>query len=107
MKKFFLALIITAFCFSAGSALAAGKTGAQMKLDMNTVTCQQYLDMFNATSADEQMAATLVLFWLDGYASATSGNHVIDDKTMEADMKDVMEACQAEPNSKLMDLYTE
>jgi hypothetical protein len=89
MKKLILLGILTVFCLP----LAAH---ADEKVDMSTVLCKNI-------ESDENLV--VVVTWMDGYLSAKTGDMVMDFATLQKNGAAVKQACQENPEAKIMDLF--
>ena len=76
------------------SAFWAGPVQAD-KIDFNKFTCGQFLEL----DADEM---AMFYFWLDGYASAKSGDLVLDASTAENDLTELTNLCKANKDTRLL-----
>ena len=90
MRKLFGLLLAGALL----SALWAGPVQAE-KIDFNKFTCAQFMEL----EADE---LAMFYFWLDGFASAKSGNLVLDANTAEDDLTELMNMCKANKDKRLL-----
>ncbi len=87
MKKLFLGAAL--------AAAAATPAFAADKIDMGATTCKDY-----TSASAEDIGAYLM--WLDGYMSAKTGDTVIDFAAMQGLGTKLMEACQANPDEKIL-----
>jgi len=90
MKKFLLCLMLVLFCLSMPFAHAAAK----QKVDMNKATCGDI---------EDENGLLVFVSWIDGYLSAKSGDMVIDIKTIEANLEQIMKTCSENDKFKLKD----
>ena len=67
-------------------------------LDMGKFTCADFLKL----DGDE---AGMLYFWMDGYVSHKTGNYVLNSEAVAGDMRVLMEHCQKNPNTKLLDIF--
>jgi hypothetical protein len=76
-------LVVVAILVSAASMPAA----AQIKLDMNKITCK---DLLGYNLADQ----TFVQYWMSGYYNAVANSDVLDFKRLEANTAKVFAYCK-------------
>ncbi|MCL2028947.1 MAG: HdeA family protein [Deltaproteobacteria bacterium] len=91
MKKLFGVFLGAALLLA---AFWAGPVQAD-KVDFDKFTCGQFLEL----DADEM---AMLYFWLDGYASAKSGDLVLDSGTVENDLKELTNMCNDNKDSRLL-----
>ena len=77
------ALVVAAILIGAASAPAA----AQIKLDMNKITCQ---DMLGYNAADR----TFLQYWMSGYYNAAASSDILDFKRLETNTAKVLAYCK-------------
>jgi hypothetical protein len=75
-------------------ALLAG-SAAQERLDLNTTTCRQLLEM-----KPEQIL--IVLGWLQGYYLDEHAPPIVDLDKLSTDSRKLTERCEARPNEDVM-----
>jgi len=78
-----IVLIVIATLVSAASVPAV----AQMKIDMNKITCK---DLLGYNSADR----TFVQYWMSGYYNAAANSDVLDFNRLEANTAKVLAYCK-------------
>ena len=78
-----IVLIVIATLASAASVPAV----AQMKIDMNKITCK---DLLGYNSADR----TFVQYWMSGYYNAAANSDVLDFNRLEANTAKVLAYCK-------------
>ena len=93
MKKFFLVTLVALFCFTTPFAHAAKKI-QQQKVDMNKATCAEI---------EDENDLLVFVSWMDGYLSAKSGDMVIDLKTIEENLEQIVKTCSGDSKFKLKD----
>lgn len=76
-------LVIAATLLTAASVPAV----AQIKMDMNKITCKELLGY---NSADR----TFVQYWMSGYYNAAANNDVLDFNRLEANTAKVFAYCK-------------
>jgi hypothetical protein len=76
-------LVIAAALVGAVTVPAA----AQIKVDMNKITCR---DLLKYSAADR----TFVQYWMSGYYNAAASNDVLDFKRLEANTAKVLAYCK-------------
>ena len=76
-------LVIAAALVSAARLPAV----AQIKMDMNKITCK---DLLKYSSADR----TFLQYWMSGYYNAAANNDVLDFKRLEANTAKVLAYCK-------------
>ena len=81
MKR--IVLVIAAILVSAASVPAV----AQIKMDMNKITCK---DLLGYNSADR----TFVQYWMSGYYNAAANSDVLDFNRLEANTAKVLAYCK-------------
>lgn len=95
MKNRFLSLAAAA-ALMLGTAFA---TSAQAEsIDMASMTC-------NDIESEED--ATYIIFWLDGYLSAETGDTTMSEEWIEELGNRIISACQSNPNQSLLDIVRE
>jgi hypothetical protein len=62
-------------------------SAAQIKMDMNKITCR---DLLKYSAADR----TFVQYWMSGYYNAAASNDVLDFKRLEANTAKVLAYCK-------------
>jgi len=91
MKKFLFCLLLTLFCLTTPLAHAA-----KQKVDMNRATCGDI---------EDENDLLVFVSWVDGYLSAKSGDMVIDLKTIEENLAEIVKTCSANDKFKLKDFF--
>ena len=76
-------LVIAATLLSAATVPAV----AQIKMDMNKITCG---DLLKYNAADR----TFVQYWMSGYYSAAANSDVLDFKRLEENTAKVLASCK-------------
>lgn len=95
MRQFVAMLVITIFSCSIPVLSHAEE------YNMNTLTCQEFV---NQSSAEEMV---YIMFWIDGYMSHAQNNTVINDDELAQNLETLIEHCQQNPSSKVMDLVAQ
>ena len=95
MKKF-IALLAMVFMLALSAPVMA------QDLDMGNLTCVQ----LNAAAEDPD-TLTMIYFWLDGYMSHATGQTVLKQSEVEANVTGLLNACAADPNVKVLDLLAQ
>ena len=72
----------------------AGSARAE-KVDFSEITCEAFVDFDEETT-------TMFYFWLDGYASAKSGDTVFDTDSVESDLAELLKLCSANPKATIL-----
>jgi acid stress chaperone HdeB len=75
---------------------ATGIAKAQMTIDVDKITCDQFL-------AGKVADSRSVAIWLSGYYHGTRNNTVLDVNALQSETQDVMDYCISHPNMILMD----
>ena len=89
MKNFLFCLLLALFCLSTPLAHAA-----KTKVDMNKATCAEI---------EDENGLLVFVSWMDGYLSAKTGDMVIDVKTIEANLEEIVKICSENDKFKLKD----
>jgi acid stress chaperone HdeB len=76
-------LVIAAASLGAATLPAA----AQIKMDMNKITCQ---DMLGYNAADR----TFLQYWMSGYYNAAANSDILDFKRLETNTAKVLAYCK-------------
>jgi acid stress chaperone HdeB len=76
-------LVIAAASLGAATLPAA----AQIKMDMNKITCQ---DMLGYNAADR----TFLQYWMSGYYNAAANSDILDFKRLETNSAKVLAYCK-------------
>ena len=84
------ALVVSVILLGAASVPAA----AQIKLDMNKITCGNWLG-YGSTDRD------FVRYFMSGYYNAAAKNNVLDYKRLEKNSAKVMAYCKKRKNDTL------
>jgi len=92
MKKFLFCLLLAMFCLATPFAHAAQKT----KLDMNKATCGDI---------EDENDLLVFVSWADGYLSAKSGDMMIDLKTVQENLEQIVKTCSENDKFKLKDFF--
>ena len=77
-------LVIAAALLGAAATLPAA---AQIKMDMNKITCQ---DMLGYNTADR----TFLQYWMSGYYNAAANSDILDFKRLETNTAKVLAYCK-------------
>lgn len=88
MKKILLTLALCLSLFAPTAALAG-------EMDMAKATC-------NDVTNEQELV--MIVFWLDGYLTAKTGDTTLSTAWIEELTAAVMTACNANPNTKLMSI---
>jgi len=91
MKKFLFCLMLVVFCLSTPFAHAA-----KTKVDMNKATCGDI---------EDENDLLVFVSWVDGYLSAKSGDMVMDLKTIEANLAQIVKTCSENDKLKLKEFF--
>jgi hypothetical protein len=89
MKKVLFCLLLVLFCLTTPFAHAK-----KTKLDMNRATCGDI---------EDENDLLVFVSWADGYLSAKRGDMVIDVKTIETNVEQIMKTCSENDKHKLKD----
>jgi hypothetical protein len=84
------ALVVAVVLIAAASAPAA----AQIKLDMNQITCGDWLGYGKADR-------DFVRFWMSGYYNAAANNNVLDYNRLQKNSAKVMAYCKKRKSDTL------
>ena len=87
MKKLLFCLLFALFCLTTPFAHAA-----KQKVDMNKATCGDI---------EDENDLLVFISWVDGYLSAKSGDMVIDLKTIEENLAQIVKTCSENDKFKL------
>lgn len=88
--------LLSCAALAAFASLSFGAvTPAHAEMDMANVTCNEI------TSEEE---AVYMVFWLDGYLSAESGDTTLSDDWINTLVNELHEACAANSNARLLDI---
>jgi hypothetical protein len=91
MKKLLILLLLALFCLTTPFAHAAKSVKGQ-KIDMNKAVCGDI---------EDENDLLVFVSWLDGYLSAKSGDMVIDVKTIEENLQEIVNTCSKDDKFKL------
>ena len=94
MKKWYFLIL------AAGLALTPASKALADEIDFGQVTCADFVQMDAETMS-------FYYFWLDGYASAKSGNTVMDTDTVESDLTQLLEFCSTNPDKTILQAIAE
>jgi acid stress chaperone HdeB len=79
----------------ATAALVAAAPAQAQKVDLSTITCQQFLEM-------NQQSISLILMWMAGYYSEQDANAVVDFDKMKEDATKLGTYCKENPTVGLI-----
>lgn len=80
-----------------GLCLVGPVTAGAATVEVGKITCAELLDM-------DETEVTVLYVWLDGYASAKSGNTTLNSDNMESDLETLAKMCKSNTKAKVLDL---
>ena len=88
------------FAAAALAVVLASAPAAADKIDMSTITCQQFL-------ASGEKDIEVMLVWMHGYLAGQSEYTLLDFAEFEQGSKDLAEYCSQNPETSLMNAVQE
>lgn len=95
MKKVCFAIVLAAML-----ALPMTASAKNDKIDFGKLPCSAF------TQLDAQ-TMTMFYFWLDGYASAKTGDTTLDVNAVEGNLTEIMKACKKTPNKSVLSIIAD
>ena len=95
MKKLCNLLILTALL-----ALPTASFAKDNKIDFGKLPCSSFIQL-------DAQTMTMFYFWLDGYASAKTGDTVLDASAVEKNLTEIMKTCKKNPNKSVLSIIAD
>lgn len=95
MKKLCFAIVLAAIFAMPMNASAKGD-----KIDFGKLKCGAFVELDSETT-------TMLYFWLDGYASAKTGDTRLDVTAVENNLTQIMKVCQKNPNKTVLSIIAD
>jgi hypothetical protein len=93
MKKLFFAIVLAAM-------FAMPMTASAEKIDFGKLKCSAFIEL-------DAQTMTMFYFWLDGYASAKTGDTKLDAGAVENNLTQIMKVCQKNPNKSVLSIVAD
>lgn len=95
MKKLCFAIVLAAMFAMPMSASAKAD-----KIDFGKLKCSAFMEL-------DAQTMTMFYFWLDGYASAKTGDTKLDASAVESNLTQIMKVCQQNPNKTVLSIVAD
>ena len=93
MKKLFFAIVLAAM-------FAMPMTASAEKIDFGKLKCSAFMEL-------DAQTMTMFYFWLDGYASAKTGDTKLDAGAVENNLTQIMKACKQSPKKSVLSVIAD
>ena len=93
MKKLFFAIVLAAM-------FAMPMNASAEKVDFGKLKCSAFMELDAQTMG-------MFYFWLDGYASAKTGDTKLDVSAVENNLTQIMKVCQKNPNKSVLSIVAD
>ena len=93
MKNLFFAMVLAAM-------FAMPMTASAEKIDFGKLKGSAFMEL-------DAQTMTMFYFWLDGYASAKTGDTKLDAGAVENNLTQIMKVCQKNPNKAVLSIVAD
>ena len=93
MKKLFFAIVLAAM-------FAMPMTASAEKIDFGKLKCSAFMEL-------DAQTMTMFYFWLDGYASAKTGDTTLDVNAVENNLTQIMKVCKQNPKKSVLSVIAD
>ena len=93
MKKLCFAIVLAAMFAMPMSASAE-------KIDFGKLKCSSFIEL-------DAQTMTMFYFWLDGYASAKTGDTTLDVNAVENNLTQIMKVCKQNPKKSVLSVIAD
>ena len=93
MKKLCFAIVLAAMFAMPMSASAE-------KIDFGKLKCSSFMEL-------DAQTMTMFYFWLDGYASAKTGDTTLDVNAVENNLTQIMKVCKQNPKKSVLSVIAD
>ena len=95
MKKVCFAIVLAAVL-----ALPMTASAKSDKLDFGKLPCSSFVQL-------DAQTMTMFYFWLDGYASAKTGDTTLDVNAVENNLTQIMKVCKQNPKKTVLSVIAD
>ena len=95
MKKLCFAIVLAALFALPMTASAKGD-----KIDFGKLPCSAFVQL-------DAQTMTMFYFWLDGYASAKTGDTTLDVNAVENNLTQIMKVCKQNPKKTVLSVIAD
>ena len=93
MKKMFFAIVLAAM-------FAMPMNASAEKIDFGKLKCSAFMELDAQTMG-------MFYFWLDGYASAKTGDTTLDVNAVENNLTQIMKVCKQNPKKTVLSVIAD
>ena len=93
MKKLCFAIVLAAM-------FAMPMTASAEKIDFGKLKCSAFMEL-------DAQTMTMLYFWLDGYASAKTGDTTLDVNAVENNLTQIMKVCKQNPKKTVLSVIAD
>lgn len=101
MKRFLIIVAAVFFIINAASGPCLAKKSSSNDIDFSKLECGELIKELKNTS--DKHAVAYLFMWLDGYLSGVTGDTVLNKKSINEFMKNLVTYCQKNSGAAVLD----